>query len=241
MNDFPSPMRHNRRDYGPDIRREIAEALEPFAKRRDEFIAAAGRVIVRSLDEAARATDLLGMADEVKDKVKERRKEISDPHFEAHRLAIAEAERFWEACDEAMNGVLEKVNAYTDRRKEMIAAQKREQEAAPPAEAAPRAPRATVDYSNAAPAAKTEPEGVKVPPTAAKEAQIKGDYGYKLVSSKDFMVEVTDWREVPPWIMEAEAVQEAIRKVALGIVRQTKAKAISGLKIIPVDKNSVRR
>lgn len=245
MNHSAAPVGHNRRDYTSDVRREMSETLDPFRQRRDEFIAAAGRAVVRSIDEAGRAADLIGMAAEVGDRVTAARKDVSDPHFEAHRTAIAEATAFWEPVTEAMGDVQGMVDAYTAQRDALIAQQKEEQAAA--AQPVAPGPRANVDYtapvqprSQPETAAPTAREGVAVP-APARTASIRGDYGYKVTKVAETVIEVVDWRAVPEHIMDSPVVKEAIRKVALGIVRATKVKNIPGLLISEAGKNSIRK
>jgi len=238
MNDI-APIGHNRPDHVAAARIEMKELLEPFAKRREEYLASAAKVVVRDRHEAGDATDLIGMAKGVWDKIEEKRKSISDPHFAAHRAAIEIASDFWEPVVEAMDGVMAKIEAYKAERTRLMAQQEAEQRAAmespPPPAADPAAPRQAIDYT-----APVQSPSSGFSPRKPKAQPIKGSYGHKLVETTETLVEITDWKLIPEYIMEAEGVQDAIRKAVAGFAKLTKKTSIPGATITLAGKNSVR-
>lgn len=230
---------HNRQDHVAAARIEMNELLEPFKKRRDEFLASAAKAVVRDRHEAGDATDLIGMAKEVWGTIEEKRKSISDPHFAAHRAAIEVAVDFWEPVVEAMDAVMARIENYKAERKRLMDQQEAEQRAAmappPPPAADGQTPRQAMDYT--APVQQPSSASTARKP---KAQPIKGSYGHKLVETTDTVVEITDWKLIPDYIMEAQAVQDAIAQAVKGFVKLTKKSSIPGANITLAGKSSVR-
>lgn len=72
-----------------------------------------------------------------------------------------------------------------------------------------------------------------------KRRSFRGDYGRQAIVQDVDIIELEDWRKLPDWIFEAEAVREAIVKVARPMVKQKVA--IPGLKVTRDVKTSTRK
>lgn len=230
---------HNSGDMRAAALGDIRRRLAPFARRKRDFLRAAGRVQIRDRHDAGAAADLIGLARDVRALVDAERKAIVGPHDEALKAANGRTRAFWDDVDQAMRIVQARLDEFAAAEERRIETQRLEQEAEirRRQEALKDKMDVTVRHHHeAAIAAGKHQDAAGRQP---KRRSYRGDYGRQATVGGTDVIEISNWRELPDWVFGAEAVQEAIRKVVKPMVRQKIV--IPGLTVTKATKTSVRK
>lgn len=212
-----------------------------FAQRRDEFVASAGKQIVRDRETAGAAADTIKLANEVWALVDADRRARSDPFRETHLALSGMAAEFWEPVNQAMAGLREQIDAYTAEEDARIAAQQAEQQealarmrgAASPPPAPPQG-RSHIDYSVPTP----EPQRIAPAMRAPRRSRIRGDLG-STISQRDVVeYEIEDISLIPEHILTSETVKAAILAVVRATARHMGVP--KGIRVITGTGNQIR-
>lgn len=203
-----------------------------FADRKEEFLRAARNAVVRNRDSAGAAADVIKMAAQVWSRLEAERLARSNPYRNIADALVRTADKFWTEVVDAMDGLKDKIDAWTDIEDKRIADQQREQEeemaklrgAAAPivhvderdAYPLPASPRVSVDYT--APF-EPKPSPAPVPMQPAKRKRIRGDLGGMVSIKTETIYSVADVRALPDYILNAPGVHEAIIAAVKGTVK----------------------
>lgn len=180
---------------------QMEEMLAEFAGQPERYIASADSQLVRSRAEAGDAADTLNLADQIWQRIKARRFEISEPYREAHAAAIAKANEFWFDVDAAMQRLKARVKAFRDEERRQIEKQQREQ-----AEEEARLREAAGTPTPPLPAASI--------PVVPKAKPIIGDMGGRVMDQEVRSFVIEDVTLVPLMILQSPKVTRAITEVA---------------------------
>lgn len=197
----------NRPDHAADARAAMLDAIEQRKARLDEFVAnLAKRTRIRDRQDAADATDVIGLARKVLTSIEDERKAISSPYDAAAGAPILVMRNAVAPLQEQIVRVLSLIDAFDAAQSAKIAAQRAEQKAAEDklrAEAG--GPRPEIVYAEGGPVPTTP-----VAPPAHKPAEIRGDYGFAYRKRAKIDVTIDDVGLIPREILEEDAVQAAI-------------------------------
>lgn len=232
MSDNPSLIGDNSGAISRALLADARLAAEPFAARRDEFKAAMAKFVeIRDRIDVGDAGDLIALASRVFALVDGRRKHLVAPHVEAVDTVNAFFRKFWQPVADQIEELRRQIDVFAENERKRIRAQEDEQRRF---EEAARGKTAT-------PVVTDEPDSYarRRAAPAPRRQNVRGDYGSNVVFGEADVIEIVDWRQLPDFIMNAEAVREAIVKVARPMVKQKIE--ISGLKVTKAAATSVRR
>jgi len=218
-------MGHNARDIRADVLADLRDLLQPFEAQRDRYLKSAAAAVVRDRGTAGDAADLIKFAADIRERIQEKRMEITRPLRDAADAAKAHADEFWQPVDDEMERVLGLVDSFRTAETDRIAAQQREQDEAMSL-LVPRAPTFTppvatqprehIDYS--APAMRV-PSTKELQARQAKARPIRGSYGAKVTAAEQKTYAVTDLDLIPRWVLETDTVKAAIAAVAKSLAK----------------------
>lgn len=202
---------------------EQDHALEARRQRRDQFIAAAQKAVIRNRQDIADAGDVIHLAGKVWDEIDVQARALRMPVRQLADSLKARVDAFWQPVDDSHLDLQRRMDAWLDEEKARIEAQRAEQDeilgdiAKPqPSDNSPRTPSL---------------------PAAPKSRPIRGDLGGQVTRRADTEITVTDVRAVPDFILNAPVVTDAI----ISVVRSmAKAGAdIPGITVRPVDRTVI--
>lgn len=219
---------HNSNAFLEEARRLLRASLDPIKPRRDQFLEAAKKVVIRDRHDAGAAADLIGLARDVGNIVDEHRRRIGKPHDDVVRTINSEAKTFWEDVEEAMGDVQEKIDAFAAAEQAKIDEQKASQERD---EAARRAA--------LAPAGAPPPPEPAPPARQPKKRAYRGDLGRQAVLVDQDQIEIVDVRALPDLVLNTDRVHDAIRAVLRPLVKS--GAKIDGIKVTKAVKSQIRK
>lgn len=210
---------------------DLDEALQPFADRRDQFVAAANRAVLRDRASIGDAGDIIHLARQVWEKIDLLAREARQPFRATAERIKARADEFWQPVFNAHDTLQARIDDWMAEENQRIEDQRAEQEAVlgSPAPSAP-----TLRMAAMPGASRTERPVVAAAP---KVQPIRGDLGSRVSRRQDVKIEVIDVHAVPDFILKSPAVTEAI----IATVRAM-AKAgtdIPGIRTAPITKTSI--
>lgn len=218
-----------------------AEFLASFAQRRDDFVRAAERAVIRDRATVGDAGDVIHLANRIWDKINDGTRDFRMPFRDTADGLKRRVDEFWAPVMKAHQALQAKIDAWMEAEDQRIAAQRDEQEAAlglgspVPADPPAATPAAGDDAPAAAPAATpARPTG---PAPAPRAQPIRGDLGSRVSRRADVQIEVTDVHLVPDFILQSPAVTEAIIAVVRAMAKG--GAAIPGIRVTPIKKTSV--
>ena len=220
-----------------DVRDQMRQVLDKYAKRKGELLARLQSTVVRDRATAGDAIDRVGIAKDVKKLIDGDRVNITGPLDDAKAAAISMVLNFWADIEEAATAAHKKATDWEDEEEQRIRDQQREQELTEQKLRQAQQPRAAIHYTEPpieTPSVGHNPLGLGKPP----RQQLRGDYGYKLVKRGEIKVSIEDITKVPADILMADKVVEAICAVGRDMAKHMKT--IPGLKIDRGTKSSVQ-
>lgn len=222
----PHPIGHNTRDVRADVLADLRDLLQPFEVQRDRYLKSAAAAVVRDRGTAGDAADLIKFAGEIREKIQEKRMEITRPLRDAADAAKAHADDFWQPVDDEMARVLGLIDVFRTEEADRIAKQQREQDETMSL-LVPRQPTFTpaivvgrrehIDYSQRP--TDGAPAQPVLAPREAKARPIRGTYGAKVTAAEQKTYVVTDLDLVPRWVLETDTVKTAIAAVAKSLAK----------------------
>lgn len=242
MTDEPeiiSNIGHNQAPTVEALREALLQAqdhaLAARAERRDQFIAAARKAVIRDRQDVADAGDVIHLARRVFDDIDVDARSRRAPVREVADALKARVDTFWEPVSEAHRDLQRRIDRWMADEDKRIADQRAEQDAILGDIVGPHSNRTAPDRG-APPRTGTEPR-VAPPPAAPKSRPIRGDYGGQVTRRADVDISVTDVRAVPDFILSAPAVTEAIVSVVRSMARS--GAEIPGITVTPVDRTVI--
>lgn len=225
MDDLSPLIGDNRPRPSEDAVASVRDMLRQYEARVEAMLKAFALVKVRNRGEASKATDLVGMAKDIRREIEQQRLAITRPYDEAVTAAIATERNFCLSIEEKITEAEDLLDQFDKLEADRAAAQRREQEEAEAAlrgAASPAGPRPEINYS--APAA----DAVTSPVALAKPAPIRGDYGKRFTRRQHVEVEVTDVARIPSEILNTDAVREAIARAIVQLARANSRLEVPG-------------
>lgn len=210
---------------------DLEEALRGFVDRRDQFIAAAKRAVLRDRASIGDAGDIIHLANQVWERIDVMARQARAPFRATADRIKSRADAFWEPVWAAHRQLQDKIDVWMQDEADRIDAQRAEQEAVL-GNVAPATTSATV-----APVTAPGPELKPAATPAPKPQPIRGDLGSRVSRRADTLIEVVDVYAVPDFILKSPAVTEAI----IATVRSM-AKAgteIPGIRTAPISRTSI--
>lgn len=205
---------------------EQVELLAGYEKRRDEFILAAERAVIRDRATVGDAGDVIHLANRVWSDIDEATKKLRAPFRATADRLKARVDDFWQPLIDAHQALQAKIDAWMVDEDKRIAEQRAEQDAI--LGGAPAIPGTAPSVAATAP---------RVEPKPAAARPIRGDLGSRVSRRADSVIEVVDVRAVPDFILQSPAVTEAIVSVVRAMAKA--GTEIPGIRVTPGTKTSV--
>lgn len=200
----PPAAGHNSQSLRTTAVAEQLEALQPYAARRDEFVAWMNRHVVRDRATAGDATDTIKLANECWDLIEAQRLEHSNRYRDTANAIKNVTDEFWQECFDAMDALKRRADAWKKAEDDRIQGQRDEQEKIQ------AQLRAAANVPAPAPTAATIP---------ARRKPIRGDLGGKLTTTVEKTYAIEDLKLIPMWVLETETVKNAILAVAKAMAK----------------------
>lgn len=199
--------------------------LSARAARRDQFVAAAEKALIRNRQDVADAGDVIHLAGRVWDGIDADARSRRAPVRALADALKARVDTFWQPVIKAHNELQRRVDSWLAEEDKRIADQRAEQ--------------AEILGDIAKPAPKPAPAGQRVAtaPAAPRPRPIRGDYGGQVTRRADIEITVTDVRAVPDFILTAPAVTEAIVSVVRSMAKS--GAEIPGIAVKPIDRTVI--
>lgn len=206
---------------------EQDQALAARAARRDEFVAAAGKAVIRDRQDVADASDIIHLARRVHDEIDTEARARRAPVREIADALKARVDAFWHPVSQAHGDLQRRIDAWLSQERQRIDAQRAEQDAILGIDAA----------KSPAVAQGSGGKAATSPSLAPRARPIRGDYGGQVTRRADIDIRVTDVRAVPDFILNAPVVTEAIISVVRSMARA--GADIPGVTVAAVDRTVI--
>lgn len=218
---------HNQPPTVPALREALLTeqdiALAARAARRDEFVAAAQKAVIRDRRDVADAADVIHLANRVFDSINTDARARRAPVREIADALKARVDTFWQPVFDAHDDLQRRVDAWLADEKKRIDEQRAEQDAI--LGDAPESSRASAGARAVS------------APVAPKSRSIRGDLGGQVTRRADVEISVTDVRAVPDFILNTPVVIEAIISVVRSMARS--GAEIPGIAVKPIDRTVI--
>jgi hypothetical protein len=209
----------------------IAERLERYRDRVAEVTKSAESFVkIRDRVDVGQAADILGFAKSILELIEAEGKDAARPFDQAVGAIAVAVQEFVAPMIEARDALRRRADDWAVEEDARIRAQELEQAEF---ESGRRAEMGAAEGSAPLPAPALP--SVRAP----KRRTVRGDYGASLSIGTDYDIAITNWRELPDFVFQAEPVLQAIRSVVLPLVR--KKVPIAGTTVSEIAKTTARR
>lgn len=234
-----SVIGHNRPPIDEMARQDFNEAIdakEGFRSRVEELVAAAGRAVCTTEEEAGRCGELIRQIRAAEKFTEETHRDVKAPYLAASRAVDDAKNTLIAPLVDAKQSTQKKLNTFiAEQEQARLEQQRREREAEEvrQREEAERLRAEGVAEADVAEIVTT------TAPVQAERTMVRGDYGAAVSGRKEWTFQIEDYETALLEVAGNAKVREAVEKAIAGLVRSG-TREIKGVRIFEQTKANVR-